>query len=124
MVEQGLPERHTFNIGDFVEELLVTDTRVYVVTFVTESGDSILLSVAPDGDRTWKDAKRTTPQGYGVVWTEVVEPKAGAEEMRRLRRKDGTFRMGRNTSPLRPCRTYIPLNETAPVPVRETDYRF
>jgi hypothetical protein len=118
MVQQGLPERHTFKTGDFVEELLVTDTRVYEVTYVSESGDSILINPAREGDRKWKDEKRTTPTGYGVVWHERLSSSNTLAERGLRRRLDGAFRTGRNTHPIRPCRTH------EGVPVSETDYRF
>lgn len=117
MVEQGKPEHFTFKVGDFVEELLVTDTMVYEVTFVTESGNGILIKRTADSSHQWKDEKRTTPEGYGVVWIEQMST-PHTEERKLRRRLDGAFRIGRNSNPIRPCRRH------EGVPVSETDYRF
>lgn len=105
-------EGYDFAVGDFVHELLWTDTVVWEVVRKTPhtlrlrrcAQGEPQLTVA-DGD----DAPRT--------WYRVHPDEDGFQVTVR-RRKHGEYRVGKHGNPIRPCPMLYD------VPVRYVDYRY
>ena len=83
-------------VGDFVAELLVTDTRVYEV--VRRTAKTLTLRTTRETDRTRRDGEEGA-YGLRVVYTEVEADPEGRTFTVRLR-KDGTYRYADYTRPL------------------------
>lgn len=103
----------TFHVGDFVSEVLVTDTRVYRIAKRTEK----VLYLQPCGQGEKISHENIDGNPYPVVYTEAV-PYEGAELRRVGLRADGTFRTCRSGAPLRPAHMIDGK------PVTRTDYRY
>lgn len=102
-------------VGDFVQELLVTDTRAYEVVCITKGGGLRLLSTVYG-----ETVKRDYPGGpFPVSYTEVLSIVRCEGLRSRLvkPRKDGTYRMYEGGNPLRLC---MKVEGTY---VTKTDYR-
>lgn len=105
-----------FQVGDFVAELLWTDTLVFEVVAVTPRG--IRVRRTSDADRRFVDkACDKGAFGLSVEWVEQVADEHAPVRQIRLR-KDGTLRTSDSASPMRPATT------RDGVPVRRIDHRF
>ena len=82
---------HPFRVGDFVYEILVTDSVVYEVVGITAK--SVVL-------RTTRDIPNILRSGWPYVNTAVESNPEGLTFTRRLR-KDGTIKMASYSRPLR-----------------------
>lgn len=100
--------------GDFVSELLVTDTRVYEVTRRTAS--TLWLTPCRKGDVVKRENRDGNP--WPLIWNEAI-PYQGGDLIRVGRRKDGSYRLG----------SYAGADRLRPAfmidgrPVTVTDYR-
>lgn len=84
-------------VGDFVEEHLVTDTRVYEVVGRTASTMKVRLC------QRGEIVKRSSDP-YPRVWNEALRDDSVNNLIKTVRlRKDGTFRMGQGFNPLVPA---------------------
>lgn len=105
-------------VGDFLSELLVTDTIVYEVVKITKA--TVTVRPTMSGGAIYDDESCDKgANGLSVVWEEQL-PNPHAKTRTLRVRKDGSIRMGSHTGnrPFRPART---ING---VPVRRVDYRF
>lgn len=98
---------HDFTVGDFVEEMLVTDTRVYEVIKTTPK--TITLRGTKSGEKLEND--------FPIILTEALTDPLGKLSTLRLR-KDGTFRTHKNGWNINPART------VEGKPVRKVDWSF
>lgn len=105
-------EPWTPRVGDFVTEVLVTDTVTYEV--VAKTPKTLRIRRTRHGEIV----KRTNEGGnpYPCVWHEAVSDPGATERVVRLR-KDGCYRSAKYGNPLRPA-TVIDGK-----PVSYTDYR-
>lgn len=103
----------TFKVGDFVSEVLVTDTRTYEV--VAATAKTIRVRTTKAGESL--TSERRDGNLYPVVWTEAVSDPTGTVFTLRLR-KDGSFRFGPNSGRFRAA-TLVDGKPTS-----YTDYRF
>ena len=108
--QQTKSPHHPVELGHFVQELLVTDTRIYEVTRVTDKSITI---------RETQNGRTISNDDIAVVLTEAISDTNGREYTLRLR-KDGTFRIGNHSGAhaLRRARA------VDGVPVKKVDYSF
>lgn len=108
--KQTTSANHPVEVGHFVQEQLVTDTKIYEVIRVTDKTITI---------RETQDGRTMDNDDLAVVLIEAVSDVNGREFTLRLR-KDGTFRKGNHVGAraLRLARTYDN------VPVRKIDLTF
>jgi hypothetical protein len=85
-----------FSVGDFVQEVLVTDTLVYEVTATTAK----TMTVRRTRDTGTVASENRDGNPYPVVYTGQEPDPGGYTRLVRLR-KDGTYRVG--SRPLRPA---------------------
>ncbi len=102
-----------FQAGDYVRELLVTDTRCYYVVRATDK--SIWIRPCKDTQDYVSEQRDGNP--FPLVWTIVADDEA-APVKRLGRRQDGTYRTWATASALK-FATRIEGR-----PARFTDYRF
>ena len=105
-------------VGDFLSELLVTDTVVYEVIKVTAKTVTVRNTITTGVSH--EDLQCDTgAYGLAVYWEEVASWHNGPTQTLRVR-KDGTLRSGNHAGarPFRPART---ING---VPARRIDHRF
>lgn len=105
-------QKHTFEVGDFVEQLMVTDTLVFEVVKVTPH--TITVRTTKENGRFHNRHPDGNP--FPITFGERVSDPEGETSVLR-RRKDGTFRKWNSAPPMRPART------VDGVPVNRTDYR-
>lgn len=103
---------HPFRLGDFAEEILVTDSRVLQVVRATRATITV---------RTTKRGENVADEFIGgnplpVTYNAVVPDPDGHTRTLRMR-KDGTFRTMRGGNPLTPAATREGRTVT------RTDYR-
>lgn len=85
-------------VGDFISETLVTDTRTYVVTKVT--AQTIRIQGTSQGEIVKSENRDGNP--WPCTYREAVrDPEAPIRTLRR--RKDGTFRVAGWANPMRPA---------------------
>ena len=108
--QQTKSQNHPVEFGHFVQELLVTDTKIYEVVRVTDKSITI---------RETQNGRTISNDDIAVVLTEAISDTNGREYTLRLR-KDGTFRKGKHSGAhaLRRART------VDGVPVKKVDYSF
>jgi hypothetical protein len=99
--------------GDYVEELLWTDTRVYEVVGRTER--TVTLRHTQRGPVVKNQTINGNP--YPVTFYAAM-PSPDATGFVLRRRKDGTYRTGRGMNPLRPASVIDGQ------PVQRVDYRY
>jgi hypothetical protein len=97
-------------VGEFLSQLLVTDTIVYQVVAVTEC--TIRVVPCKRGEPVHVDRIDGNP--YPVAWLEAIPTDGPPRTVRR--RQDGTYRPA-DGNPLRPCR------QIDGKPVSRVDYR-
>ncbi len=114
---EGHMER--FQVGDFVSELLWTDTVTYEVVATTPK--TITIRHTKDTGR----GRSMGPEGnpYPIVLSEVTSNPLGETKVLRLR-KDGTFRTGEGMRSMWLAHRCEFDNDGIKSPVRKTDYSF
>lgn len=104
---------HDFQVGNFITEVMVTDTRTYEV--IAKTAKTITIRKTRRTDTVVKSENRDG-NPYPCVWHEEVPDEDGAKYVLRLR-KDGTYRIADWANPMRPA-TIIDGKVTS-----YTDYR-
>jgi hypothetical protein len=102
----------TLTTGQFLSELLWTDTKVWEVIRTTDKTLTLRSTVK---GATVRSDDYGSP--YPVEWAEVVSDPHGYVTTVR-RRKDGTYRIGRSG------RAMVAAPQIDGKPVSRTDYRF
>lgn len=105
-------------VGDFLSELLVTDTVVYEVIKVTKASITVRNTVTTGGSHK-DEACDEGAHGLSVQWEEVASWHNGPTQTYRLR-KDGSIRSGSHAG----ARPFRPAQKINGVPVRRVDHRF
>lgn len=119
--KDGFKYHDTFaevKVGDFLEELLVTDTFVYEVVKVTKATVTVRNTIATDVSHK-DEACDEGAYGLSVQWQEVASWHNGPTQTFRVR-KDGSLRSGSHAG----ARPFRPAHRVNGVPCQRRDWRF
>jgi len=108
-----------YSVGDFIHELLVTDTIVWEVIARTPKTITIRNT-----QRTGNQKNHSNGSPYPIVYCEVGSLKDNLATTHTLRlRNDGSFRVHRSSRDLLPAPT-MDFGSGIPTPYDRTDYSF